>query len=105
MFLCKKKPDKQAWATLVYGASPKNIDAESEERLSALTTLALTQRRRIMDDSVRIALSTKNQETRASRITLCHSLCQEMLQFKPFCSRDQLTLLRQAEALLRKLPK
>ena len=102
-FLRKKKVDKAAWAALVYEKPPKNIERESEERLSSLTTLMLIQHHRIITDSVRIVLATKNDETRRSRMDLSRYHYQEMLKFKPYCNKEQLEILRQAESLIQKL--
>ena len=102
-FLRKKKIDKAAWAALVYEQPPKDTEGESEERLSSLTTLMLIQHHRIIVDSVRIVLATKNVETYNSRMDLSRYHYQEMLKFKPYCNKEQLEILRQAESLIQKL--
>ena len=102
-FFRKKKIDKTAWVALVYGKPLKNIDMESEERLSALTTVILMQHHRIVVDSVKIALATRNDETRRSRTDLSREHYQKMVIFKPYCNEEQLELLRQAESLIKKL--
>ena len=102
-FCSKKKRDKMAWATLVYGKPPKNIENESEERLSSFTTIMLMQHHRIIVDSVKIVLATKNSETRKSRTDLSLYHYQEMVKFRPFCNKEQLDILCQAESLITKL--
>ena len=102
-FFRKKKIDKAAWAALVYEKPPKNIERESEERLSSLTTMMLMQHHRIITESVRIVLATKNDETRRSRMDLSRHHYQEMVKFKPYCNKEQSEIIRQAEFLMQKL--
>ena len=93
----KKKIDKGAWAEAIYGKKLKNPEKESEEQLSALTTGLLMQHHRIILDSVRLVHTTKNPDTRAGRAELCHKHYQEMLKLKPFCNKEQLDIIRNAE--------
>lgn len=102
-FFRKKKVDKTEWATLINGKSPKNIEKVSEERLSSLTTISLIQHYRIVAESVKIVLATKNDETRRSRTDLSREHYQKMMKFKPYCNKEQLEILRQAESLIQKL--
>ena len=93
----KKKIDKGAWAEAIYGKKLKNPEKESEEQLSALTTGMLMQHHRIILDSVRLVHTTKNPDTRAGRVELCRKHYQEMLKLKPFCNKEQLDIIRNAE--------
>lgn len=102
-FFRKKRVDKAAWAALVYVKPPKNLERETEEHLSSLTTLLITQHHRIITESVRIVLATKNDETRRSRTELSRYHYQEIMKFKPYCNKEQLELLRQAESMIQKL--
>lgn len=101
----KKKVDKGAWAQAIYGKKLKNPEKESEKQLSALTTGMLMQHHRIIMDSVRIAHTTKNPETRQSRVDLCRKHYQEMMKLKPFCNEEQLAIIQNAEDALQDIPK
>ena len=93
----KKKINKAAWAEAVYGQKLKHPEKESEEQLSALTTGLLMQHHRIIMDSVRIVRTTKNPDTRQGRVELCHKHYQDMLKLKPFCNKEQLAMIQNAE--------
>lgn len=93
----KKKIDKAAWAEAVYGQKLKHPEKESEEQLSALTTGLLMQHHRIIMDSVRIVRTTKNPDTRQGRVELCHKHYQDMLKLKPFCNKEQMAMIKNAE--------
>lgn len=93
----KKKIDKGAWAEAIYGKKLKNPEKESEEQLSVLTTGMLMQHHRIILDSVRLVHTTENSDTRAGRAELCRKHYQEMLRLKPFCNKEQLDIIRNAE--------
>jgi hypothetical protein len=97
--LRKKKVDKAAWAEAVYGQKLKNPERESEEQLSALTTGLLMQH--IIIDSVRIIHTTKNAETRQGRVELCQRHYGDMLKLKPFCNKEQLAMIQNAEEAIR----
>ena len=97
----KKKVDKAAWAEAVYGQKLKNPERESEEQLSALTTGILMQHHRIIIDSVRIIHTTKNAETRQGRVELCQRHYKDMLKLKPFCNKEQLAMIQNAEEAIR----
>ena len=93
----KKKSDKAALAEAVYGQKLKHPEKESEEQLSALTTGLLIQHHRIILDSVRLVHTTKNVDTREGRIDLCRKHYQEMLELKPFCNKEQMNIIHNAE--------
>lgn len=93
----KKKIDKAAWAALVFSEPPKHPEKLSEEQLSTLTTGLLIQHHRIILDSVRLVASTKNPETKQSRTEFSYKHYQEMVMFKPFCNKEQLAMIRNAE--------
>lgn len=97
----KKKIDKAAWAEAVYGQKLKLPEKESEEQISVLITGLLIQHHRIIPDSVRLVHTTKNADTRAGRVELCHKHYQEMLKLKPFCNKEQLNIIRNAEDALK----
>ena len=79
------------------GQKLKNPERESEEQLSALTTGLLMQHHRIIIDSVRIIHTTKNAETRQGRVELCQRHYGDMLKLKPFCNKEQLAMIQNAE--------
>lgn len=93
----KKKVDKGAWAEAIYGKKLKHPEKESEEQFFAITTGMLMQSQRIIMDSVRFFKSTKNADTRQGRVDLCHRHYQDMLKLKPFCNKEQLEIIRNAE--------
>lgn len=97
----KKKVGKAAWAELVYGQKLKNPEKESEEKLSVLTTGLLMQHHRIIIDSVKLIRTTRNAETRQSRIELSQKHLKEMRQFIPYCDKEQLAMIRNAEDAMR----
>ena len=97
----KKKVDKAAWAETVYGQKLKNPERESEEQLFALTTGLLMQHHRIIIDSVRIIDTAKNAETRQGRMELCQRHYGDMLKLKPFCNKEQLAMVQNAEEATR----
>lgn len=97
MFGWKKKVDKATWAKAIYGKEIKNPQLESEERLSTLTTFMLEQHHRIILESRQLIRTTKNVDTRRGRIDLCHQHYEEMLKLKPYCNREQLDMIRDAE--------
>lgn len=97
MFGWKKKVDKVAWAKAVYSKEIKNPQQVSEEQLSKLTTFMLEQHLRIIEESSKIVHATKNADTRDGRIALCHQHYQEILKLKPFCNREQLVMVQNAE--------
>lgn len=97
----KKKIDKAAWAEAIYGQKLKHPEKESEEQLSALTTGMLMQHHRIIMDSVRIVQTTKNPDTRQGRVDLCHRHYQEMMKLKPYCNKEQLAMIQNAEDAMR----
>lgn len=103
MFGWKKKVDKAAWVEAVYQKKIMHPENESDEKLSQLTTFMLEQHHRIIMESVQIALSTKYADTRNGRIDLSHQHYQEMLKLKPFCNKEQLAMIRDAETAMKQL--
>lgn len=101
MFGWKKKVDKAAWAKAIYRKEIKNPQQESEERLSMLTTFMLEQHYRIIIESCQIIRTTKNADTREGRVDLCRQHHQELLKLKPFCNREQLSLIQNAEEAMK----
>ena len=99
----KKKIDKAAWAEAIYGKPLKHPENESEELLSSMTTGLLMQDNRIIMDSIRIVRTTKNADTRKSRIDLCKRNYQEMAKLKPFCNKEQLAIITRAEEALKSI--
>ena len=59
------------------------------------------QHHRIIIDSVRIIHTTKNAETRQGRVELCQRHYGDMLKFKPFCNKEQLAMIQNAEEAIR----
>lgn len=103
MFGWKKKADKAAWAEAIYQKKIMHPENEPDEKLSQLTTFMLEQHRRIILESVEIALSTKYADTRKGRVDLSHQHYQEMLKLKPFCNKEQLAIIRDAETAMKKI--
>jgi len=103
MFGWKKKVDKAAWAEVIYQKKIMHPENEPDEKLSQLTTFMLEQHRRIILESVEIALSTKYADTRKGRVDLSHQHYQEMLKLKPFCNKEQLAMIRDAETAMKKI--
>ena len=103
MFGWKKKVDKATWAEAVYQKKIMHPENEPDEKLSQLTTFMLEQHRRIILESVEIALSTKYADTRKGRVDLSHQHYQEMLKLKPFCNKEQLAMIRDAETAMKKI--
>ena len=103
MFGWKKKVDKAAWAEAVYQKKIMHPENEPDEKLSQLTTFMLEQHHRIIMESVQIALSTKYADTRIGRADLSHQHYQEMLKLKPFCNKEQLAMIRDAEMAMKKI--
>lgn len=103
MFGWKKKVDKAAWAEAIYQKKIAHPENETEDKLSKLTTFMLEQHHRIIMESVQIAVTTKYADTRTGRIDLCHQHYQEMLKLKPYCNREQLALIRDAENAMNSL--
>ncbi len=103
MFGWKKKVDKAAWAEAIYQKKIMHPENEPDEKLSQLTTFMLEQHRRIILESVEIALSTKYADTRKGRVDLSHQHYQEMLKLKPFCNKEQLAMIRDAETAMKKI--
>ncbi len=97
MFGWKKKVDKAAWAEAVYQKKIAHPENESEDKLTKLTTFMLEQHHRIIEESAQIVRTTKYADTRRGRIDLCHQHYEEMLKLKPFCNREQLDMIRDAE--------
>ena len=103
MFGWKKKVDKAAWAEAVYQKKIMYPENEPDEKLSQLTTFMLEQHHRIILESVQIALSTKNADTRKGRVDLSRQHYQEMLKLKPFCNKEQLAMIWDAEIAMKQL--
>ena len=103
MFGWKKKVDKATWAEAVYQKKIMHPENEPDEKLSQLTTFMLEQHHRIIMESVQIALSTKYADTRKGRVDLSHQHYQEMLKLKPFCNKEQLSMIRDAETAMKKI--
>ena len=103
MFGWTKKVDKAAWAEAIYQKKIMHTENEPDEKLSQLTTFMLEQHRRIILESVEIALSTKYADTRKGRVDLSHQHYQEMLKLKPFCNKEQLAMIRDAEIAMKKI--
>lgn len=101
MFGWKKKVDKAAWAEAIYQKKIAHPENESDEKLSKLTTFMLEQHYRIIMESVQIARTTKYADTKQSRADLCNKHYHEMLKLKPFCNREQLALIREAEKAIK----
>ena len=97
MFGWKKKVDKAAWAEAVYQKKIAQPENESEDKLTKLTTFMLEQHHRIIVESAQIVRTTKYADTRSGRIDLCHQHYEEMLKLKPYCNREQLDMIRDAE--------
>ena len=103
MFGWKKKVDKAAWAEDVYQKKIMRPENEPDEKLSKLTTFMLEQHHRIILESVQIALSTKSADTRKGRVDLSRQHYQEMLKLKPFCNKEQIAMIRDAEIAMKQL--
>lgn len=101
MFGWKKKVDKAAWAEAIYQKKIAHPENESDEKLSKLTTFMLEQHYRIIMESIQIARTTKYADTKQSRADLCNKHYHEMLKLKPFCNREQLALIREAEKAIK----
>lgn len=99
----KKKVDKAAWAEAVYQKKIMHPENESDEKLTQLTTFMLEQHHRIIMESVQIVLSTKYADTRNGRVALSHQHYQEMLKLKPFCNKEQLDMIRDAEMAMKNI--
>ena len=99
----KKKIDKAAWSEAIYGKPLKHPENESEELLSSMTTGLLMQDNRIIMDSIRIVRTTKNADTRKSRMDLCNRHYQKMTKLKPFCNKEQLVIINQVEEALKSI--
>lgn len=103
MFGWKKKVDKAAWAEAIYQKRIAHPEYESDEKLTKLTSFMLEQHHRILMESVQIARTTKYADTKQSRADLCQKHYHEMLKLKPFCNREQLTLIQEAEEAIKML--
>lgn len=101
MFGWKKKVDKAAWAEAIYQKKIAHPEYESDEKLSKLTSFMLEQHYRIIMESVQIARTTKYADTKQSRADLYNKHYHEMLKLKPFCNREQLALIREAEKAIK----
>lgn len=55
----------------------------------------------IIMDSVRLVYVTKNADTHAGRVELCHKHYQEMLKLKPCSNEEQLAMIQAAEQDMR----
>ena len=103
MFGWRKKSNKAEWAEAIYQKKIAHPENESDEKLSRLTTFMLEQHHRIIIESVDIALSTNYADTRDSRVDLSYQHYQEMLKLKPFCNKEQLAMIRDAEKYIQKI--
>ena len=61
----------------------------------------LDQHYRIICESVQIIHSTKYEDTRKGRISLCRSHYQDMLELEPFCNVEQKALVDKARKMLK----
>ena len=103
MFGWKKKVDKAAWAEALYQKKIAHPERESEEKLSNLTSFMLEQHHRIIIESVQIVMETKYADTKQGRISLIQKHYQEMLKLKPFCNKEQLATIQDAEKAMRRV--
>jgi len=101
MFGWRKKVDKAAWTEAIYQKKIAHPECESDEKLSKLTSFMLEQHHRIVMESVQIARTTKYADTKKSRTDLCNKHYHEMLKLKPFCNREQLALIQEAEKAIK----
>lgn len=103
MFGFKKKTvDIAKWAEAVYEKPLQHPELESEERLAALTEMMILQDIRVIQDSIRIAHTSKNRETRDSRTLLAHKRYAHMTKLipyaRPVAEKNLMKLIRDTEA-------
>ena len=102
MFGWKKRINKIEWAETLYHKKVLHPERESDEKLTQLTPFMLKQHHRIIMESVQIVLETKYEDTRQGRISLIRNHYQEMMKLKPFCSKEQLVVIQEAEKEMRR---
>lgn len=100
MFGFRKKNDKKAWAAAVLQNALDNVDAIPEEQLRMLTGNMIAQHHRIIKDSVRLVLDSKNPDTREHRRMLCGEHYLEILKLEPFADAGQLMMIQECRDLV-----
>lgn len=70
------------------------------EQLTRFTTIMLEQHYRIISESVQIVHNTKYEDTKQSRLNLCRSHYQDMLELEPFCNGEQKVMIEKVRKML-----
>ena len=95
-----KKVDKAKWAEIIYRKKISNPEAQSVEQLTRFATIMLEQHYRIISESVQIVHNTKYEDTKQSRLNLCRSHYQDMLELEPFCNGEQKVMIEKVRKML-----
>ena len=96
----RKKVDKAKWAEIIYRKKISNPEAQSVEQLTRFATIMLEQHYRIISERVQIVDNTKYEDTKQSRLDLCRSHYQDMLELEPFCNGEQKVMIEKVRKML-----
>ena len=80
------RKNKDKWAKLVVANAQPGMDFD-EEFLDAATTLYIQQHARILYDSIRFVLNSKNEDTRKERFKLAQQKFGALVAIKKYASR------------------
>lgn len=82
----RNKKDK--WAKLVVANAKPGMDFD-EEFLDAATTMYIQQHTRILYDSIRLVLNSKNENTRKERFKLAQEKFGALVAIKKYANKEQ----------------
>ncbi|MDO4649438.1 MAG: hypothetical protein Q4B26_12380 [Eubacteriales bacterium] len=101
-FSSKKKKEKHLlrWQKVIVKDSPNHL-IMSEEKLRQLTELQAQNDIRIIKDSIRIIKTTRNQETRSSRLSLLKGLKDDLDVLDEFMGRIYKDVLKECDTVLK----
>lgn len=102
--ISEKDRNKEEWCETLFGKKVRFPREFTGAQLQRLTEDLLMQHDRIIRESAEIIRTTDNEETRRSRIELMRMNYYEgMLRLRPFCSGELLTVISEAEEIVKSI--
>jgi len=87
--------NKDKWAAIVVANAQPGMNVD-EKFLDAATTLYIQQHARVLYDSIRIVLTSKNKKTQKDRFKLAQKEFGALVEVKKYASREQKKGINQA---------
>lgn len=95
---------KEEWCETLFGKKVRFPREFTEAQLRRLTADLLMQHDRIIRESAEIVRTASDEDTRYSRLELMRlNYYEGMLRLKPFCTSEQLDVIKEAEEIVQSM--